>query len=74
MSERPVPELEFNEVRAAAGSRDDFRRRRYAKPRLEHYGDVRGLTMGGSPGVNDSGAPAVQDPFSLQRPPFPPSR
>jgi len=33
----------------------DWQRRTYAPPRLTVRGDVRGLTMGGSPGLNDSG-------------------
>jgi len=33
----------------------DRRRQAYAPPRLTVRGDVRGLTMGGSPGLNDSG-------------------
>ena len=33
------------------------RRRAYAHPRLEVLGDVRDLTLGGSPGIGDSGDP-----------------
>jgi hypothetical protein len=52
----------------------DGRRRRYAKPRLEHYGDVRGLTMGGSPGIGDSGIGDPHDPLGgFRGPPFPPA-
>lgn len=32
-------------------------RRAYARPRLEVLGDVRDLTLGGSPGIGDSGNP-----------------
>ncbi len=28
----------------------------YSPPRLESYGDLRTLTLGGSPGIGDSGA------------------
>ena len=28
----------------------------YHKPRLEDLGDLRTITLGGSPGINDSGA------------------
>jgi hypothetical protein len=30
-------------------------RRRYARPHLAVYGSVRGLTLGGSPGMGESG-------------------
>jgi hypothetical protein len=38
------------------------RRRPYAPPRLEALGDVRDLTLGGSPGLGDSGNPTVFQP------------
>ena len=31
----------------------------YSKPRLERLGDLRTLTLGGSPGVGESGNPGV---------------
>ena len=34
--------------------------RPYRSPRLTAHGDVRGITMGGSPGTGDSGAYYVQ--------------
>ncbi len=34
----------------------------YHGPRLELLGDIRELTMGGSPGVGDSGSPGTQQP------------
>jgi hypothetical protein len=34
----------------------------YATPRLTALGDLRGLTFGGSPGVNDSGNLFAQEP------------
>ena len=37
-------------------------RRAYARPRLEVLGDIRDLTLGGSPGVGDSGNPANFEP------------
>lgn len=43
---------------AAAG-----RRLPYAPPRLEVLGDVRDLTLGGTPGLGDSG-----DPLNFQAP------
>jgi hypothetical protein len=33
----------------------------YAKPKLELWGDLRGLTLGGSPGSGESGAPQTHD-------------
>lgn len=38
-------------------------RKRYEAPRLEVLGDLRTLTLGGSPGVNDSGAQFTEQPF-----------
>jgi hypothetical protein len=35
-------------------------RRLYRKPKLEELGDLRTLTLGGSPGAGDSGAPMLQ--------------
>ncbi|MGH1542568.1 MAG: lasso RiPP family leader peptide-containing protein [Arenicella sp.] len=32
----------------------------YQKPRLICYGDVRDVTLGGSPGGGDSGSPTVE--------------
>lgn len=38
-------------------------KRPYRRPRLEILGDLRSLTLGGSPGVGDSG-----DPFNFEPP------
>jgi hypothetical protein len=43
---------------AAAPSAE--RRAPYAAPRIEPLGDLRELTLGGSPGVGDSGAATTQ--------------
>ena len=43
--------------------REQKPRRPYRAPRLEVLGDVRDLTLGGSPGVGDSG-----DPFNFEPP------
>jgi hypothetical protein len=37
-------------------------RKPYTPPRLQLLGDIRDLTMGGSPGVGDSGATSPQFP------------
>lgn len=37
-------------------------RRPWTRPRLEVLGDLRALTLGGSPGIGDSGA-INEDPF-----------
>lgn len=34
---------------------ESCRKRPYVKPRLVDYGDLRTLTLGGSPGMGDSG-------------------
>ncbi|MCP4200546.1 MAG: lasso RiPP family leader peptide-containing protein [bacterium] len=38
-------------------------KRRYKSPRLERHGDLRTLTLGGSPGVGDSGDMFSQNPL-----------
>lgn len=35
----------------------------YATPRLICHGDIRGITLGGSPGISDSGNPGAEKPF-----------
>ncbi len=35
-------------------------RKPYTTPLLECFGDVRSLTLGGSPGTNDSGNPGTE--------------
>lgn len=37
-------------------------RRAYSSPRLIDFGDVRDVTLGGSPGVGDSGNPGIFKP------------
>jgi hypothetical protein len=37
-------------------------RRPYRKPQLRKLGDLRTLTLGGSPGVGDSGSPGTRKP------------
>lgn len=37
-------------------------RRAYVRPRLEVFGDLRDLTLGGTPGSGDSGNPGMEDP------------
>jgi hypothetical protein len=36
-------------------------RRRYAKPALSSFGELRNVTLGGTPGGGDSGAPLTQN-------------
>lgn len=44
-------------------------RRRYRKPSLESLGDLRTITLGGSPGVGDSGASStIQSPILFDMP------
>ena len=38
-------------------------KKNYIKPKLKNLGDIRDVTMGGSPGVGDSGAVGVQKPL-----------
>jgi hypothetical protein len=47
-------------------------RRSYAAPRLVELGDLRSLTLGGSPGANDSGFGEPRRPLIIGEAPFPP--
>ncbi len=49
----PAPE------NASAPEEPTSRRRDYAPPVLREYGDLRTLTLGPSPGLGESGNPAV---------------
>lgn len=48
-------------------------RRLYISPRLVVLGDLRSLTLGGSPGFGDSGVGAPRKPLVIGQAPFPPS-
>lgn len=48
-------------------------RRPYISPRLVVLGDLRSLTLGGSPGFGDSGVGAPRKPLVIGQAPFPPS-
>ena len=48
-------------------------RRPYVSPRLVDLGDLRSLTLGGSPGAGDSGIGAPRKPLIIGEAPFPPS-
>lgn len=43
------------EIEDSLSEKKDEPRKRYSKPLLEELGDLRTLTLGGSPGVGDSG-------------------
>ncbi len=47
----------------AVGRRARSGKRRYVSPGLERHGDLRTLTLGGSPGVGDSGDMFSQNPL-----------
>jgi hypothetical protein len=47
-------------------------RRPYTSPRLSELGDLRTLTLGGSPGANDSGLGDPRRPLVITQAPFPP--
>ena len=47
-------------------------RRPYTSPRLAVLGDLRSLTLGGSPGANDSGLGDPRRPLIIGEAPFPP--
>ena len=48
-------------------------RRPYVSPHLVELGDLRSLTLGGSPGANDSGIGDPRRPLVIGQAPFPPS-
>jgi hypothetical protein len=54
----------INDPRLAQPNTGTGRRKRkpYSAPKLELYGDIRSLTLGGSPGSGDSGGPLVTQP------------
>jgi hypothetical protein len=49
-------------------------RRPYTSPRLAVLGDLRSLTLGGSPGANDSGMGDPRRPLIVGEAPFPSDR
>jgi hypothetical protein len=68
--------LPFRKVMSIEPSRpllDVEPRRPYASPRLVVLGDLRSLTLGGSPGAGDSGVGAPRKPLVVGEAPFPPS-
>jgi hypothetical protein len=48
-------------------------RRPYVSPHLVELGDLRSLTLGGSPGANDSGVGDPRKPLVIGQAPFPSS-
>lgn len=46
--------------REQSAAPDPVQRRYYRPPVLAKFGDVRGLTLGGSPGTGDSGGAGMQ--------------
>lgn len=45
---------------------DEPKRRRYSNPNLIKYGDIRSLTLGGSPGNGDTGpGSGTENPLNL---------
>lgn len=51
----------------------DAQRRPYVSPRLVELGDLRSLTLGGSPGAGDSGVGPRKPLVIGSEAPFPPS-
>ena len=58
---------------AQSPSRVAESRRPYVSPCLVDLGDLRSLTLGGSPGSGDSGIGAPRKPLIIGEAPFPPS-
>ncbi len=42
---------------------NDKNKKQYTKPVLKPLGDIRDVTMGGSPGIGDSGNAGAEKPF-----------
>jgi len=55
-----------------SASSETPKRRPYTSPRLTELGDLRTLTLGGSPGANDSGLGDPRRPLIIGEAPFPP--
>ena len=53
-------------------SADALPRRPYVSPRVVDLGDLRSLTLGGSPGAGDSGIGRPRKPLIVEQAPFPP--
>ena len=69
----PKDNKEFVETQRATVQVKGNPRKPYSKPQLEMLGDLRNLTLGGSPGSGDSSNAGVQNPtiigfHSLKRP------
>ncbi|MBI4817187.1 MAG: lasso RiPP family leader peptide-containing protein [Deltaproteobacteria bacterium] len=48
-----------------AEATDRARLERWSAPRLEKHGELRDITLGGSPGIGDSGTPGTEFPPGL---------
>ena len=59
--------------KSLAPSKDAMPRRPYVTPHLMVWGDLRSLTLGGSPGANDSGIGDPRRPLIIGQSPYPPS-
>jgi hypothetical protein len=55
--------MKKNKQKQAINSKEQQFKKQYVKPALTSLGDIRDVTMGGSPGFGDSGAGAPEEPF-----------
>lgn len=53
----------MNKNQSTETSKQSNKRKKYEKPVLIPLGDIRDVTMGGSPGFGDSGAGDPEKPF-----------
>jgi hypothetical protein len=58
LSDKPDNESRMTSPEQPHGQKTQ--RKPYVRPQLYTFGDLRGLTLGGSPGVGDSGNPRTQ--------------
>ena len=57
---------DLQEARPEDGAPPAASKKHYTKPQLSTYGDLRGLTLGGSPGVGESGMPFNFQPLGVE--------
>lgn len=55
MNRSPKPRMDGKQPDSPPAGAETARRRRWERPRLTAYGDLRELTMGGTPGSGESG-------------------
>lgn len=60
---KEVTVMKKNKQKQNIISKNEQIKKHYMKPQLKPLGDIRDVTMGGSPGFGDSGAGSPEKPF-----------